>query len=91
MQNDVAVSFNEKETSIGIINGGFFVLEPEVFRYLTDYTNCVFEKRPLTELAENNQLAVYKHEGYWTACDTYSDIVEVNRLYDQGEDKWRVW
>ncbi|MFZ5989230.1 MAG: sugar phosphate nucleotidyltransferase [Bacillota bacterium] len=91
IKDDIAVSFNEKETSIGIINGGFFVLEPEVFKYLKDDTNCIFEHEPLINLAKDNQLAVYMHHGFWTACDTYNDIVEVNSLCKEGKDKWRVW
>ena len=91
VENDLAISFNEKEQSIGIINGGFFVLEPEIFNYLSDDTQCVFEKEPIINLTKDRELAVYKHNGYWTACDTLSDIIEVNRLCEQGKDKWKVW
>lgn len=91
VQDDIAISFNEKETNIGIINGGFFVFEPEVFKYISDDDLCVFEKEPLEKLTRDNQLAVYNHKGFWSASDTYSDIVEVNTLCEQGKDKWKVW
>ncbi|TYQ16890.1 UNVERIFIED_CONTAM: glucose-1-phosphate cytidylyltransferase [Acetivibrio alkalicellulosi] len=91
VKDDIAVSFNEKETNIGIINGGFFVFEPEVFNYLKDDTNTILEQEPLINLTKDNQLAVYMHNGFWTACDTYNDIVLVNNLCKENKDKWRVW
>ena len=91
VENDIAISFNEKEQNIGIINGGFFVFEPEIFNYLSDDAQCVFEKEPIINLTKDRELAVYKHNGYWTACDTLNDIIEVNKLCEQGKDKWKVW
>lgn len=88
---DLATGFHEKEQSIGIINGGFFVLEPEIFRYLPEDNACVFEQGPMQRLVEERELAVYLHRGFWKASDTVSDIMEVNRLSAQGQDKWRVW
>ncbi|MDQ2087563.1 sugar phosphate nucleotidyltransferase [Herbivorax sp. ANBcel31] len=91
VKDDIAISFNEKQTNIGVINGGFFVLEPEVFNYIKDDTNCAFEQDPLVNLALDNQLAVYMHNGFWTACDTYNDIVKINNLCNQNKAKWKVW
>lgn len=90
VKNDVAASYNEKEKYIGIINGGFFVLEPGIFKYLTDDSECIFEKDPLVNLVKDNELAVYMHQGFWTACDTLSDIAAVSTLCEQGKDKWKV-
>jgi len=87
----IARSFCEKQSSQGIINGGFFVFEPEIFNYLNDDDNCVLEHEPMENLARDNQLAVYMHEGFWTAWDTYNDIVGINKLCDQGKDLWKVW
>lgn len=91
VRDDIAVAFDEKEQSIGTINGGFLVLEPEVFRYLGDAATCVFEKEVLPQLAQEHQLAVYHHEGFWTACDTYSDIIAANQLCEEGKNQWKVW
>lgn len=90
-KNGLATSFSEKEGFVGIINGGFFVFEPEVFDYLDDDTNCVLEQAPLKNLALDGELAVYFHDGFWTACDTYSDILKVNQQCDDGEFLWRMW
>ena len=84
VKDGVAESFREKQSSSGIINGG-------VFDYLTDDTTCVLEQEPLQNLARDGQLAVYRHEGFWTACDTYNDIVQVNKLCEQGKDLWNIW
>lgn len=91
VENGVAKSFREKQSSSGIINGGFFVFEPGFFDYLTDDTNCILEQEPLRNLAYDGQLAVYPHEGFWTACDTYNDIIQINKLCDGGKELWKVW
>lgn len=87
----LVTKFNEKNQFIGTINGGFFVLEPEIFNYLPNDDQCVFEKEPMLGLVANKELAVYLHNGFWRASDTLSDIIEVNNLCKQGKDKWRVW
>lgn len=91
VKDGIAESFREKQSSSGIINGGFFVFEPGIFDYLTDDTKCVLEQEPLQNLAKDGQLAVYRHEGFWTACDTYNDIVQVNKSCEQGKDLWNIW
>ncbi|NMA65038.1 MAG: NTP transferase domain-containing protein [Clostridiaceae bacterium] len=91
VENGIATSFKEKQSSSGIINGGFFVFEPDIFNYLTDDTNCILEKEPLESLAKEGQLAVYRHEGFWTACDTYNDILQLNKQCKGEEVLWRVW
>jgi glucose-1-phosphate cytidylyltransferase len=84
----MAESFAEKTQTEGIINGGFFVLEPEVFPYLIDETDCVFEEEPLRKLTQGHQLAVYLHDGFWTAIDTYKNVLEVNEMWEQGKLSW---
>jgi glucose-1-phosphate cytidylyltransferase len=91
VEKDIATSFREKQSSGGIINGGFFVFEPEFFDYLSDGDQCVLEQEPLRNLADNGQLAVYPHQGFWTACDTYNDIIQVNKVCERGKDLWKVW
>lgn len=91
VKNGIATSFKEKESSGGIINGGFFVFEPGVFDYITDDNNCILEQEPLKNLAGDGQLAVYSHEGFWTACDTYSDIIKINMQCENQQNLWKVW
>lgn len=91
VENGVARSFSEKEDFGGIINGGFFVFEPGIFDYIDDDTTSVLEQEPLKNLAKDNQLAVYLHEGYWNACDTYSDILRINQECNNDRYLWKVW
>jgi glucose-1-phosphate cytidylyltransferase len=91
VEEGIATSFSEKENFGGIINGGFFVFEPEIFDYIKDDTTSVLEQEPLKNLALDRQLAVYLHEGYWTACDTYSDILRINQQSNNDEYLWKAW
>ncbi|MCY1119923.1 glucose-1-phosphate cytidylyltransferase [Bacillus safensis] len=89
--NGMAQSFSEKTDSIGMINGGFFVLSSKVFDYLTDDDQCVFEAEPLQNLANDGELAVYEHHGFWTAIDTYKNLKEINDMWTDGKQPWKVW
>jgi len=82
-------SFREKPRLDSWISGGFFVLEPGVFDYLDD--DCVFEREPLRRLADDKQLAVYNHSGFWKSIDTYREYLEINRMWDRGERPWATW
>jgi len=89
--NGIAESFEEKKSTSEIINGGFFVFEPEIFRYLQNDSNCILEQDPLRNLAKDNELAVYIHEGFWTAMDTFNDVKNVNNLWNEGKGVWKIW
>lgn len=91
VNNGLADSFEEKKNTDGIINGGFFVCEPEIFDYIDDDLSCVFEQSPMKKLAQDNELAVYMHHGFWTAMDTMNDINNVNKLWDEGKAVWKTW
>jgi glucose-1-phosphate cytidylyltransferase len=68
--NGKVVHFGEKiQTESGWINGGFFVLEPGVKKFLTD-DNTSFEINSLPELTKQNQLAAFEHNGFWHPMDT---------------------
>lgn len=90
-QNNIATSFAEKPVSNDIINGGFFVFNSEIFNYLQGGDHCVLEKEPLMQLVSEGQLAVYNHEGFWIAMDTYKDIMDVNILWEEKKALWKVW
>ena len=85
------VSFEEKPTDeIGWINGGFFVLEPEVIPYIYgDETS--WERAPLSNLAKDGQLAAFHHTGFWQPCDTLRDKKELEALWATGNAPWRIW
>jgi len=77
--------FREKPVLDGLISGGFFVFEPEIFEYLDDGP---LEEAPLEKLATERQLALFKHEGFFRTMDTYRDYLELNALHAQGRTPW---
>jgi glucose-1-phosphate cytidylyltransferase len=72
----------------GLINGGFFVLQPQVIERIADDAT-IFEQEPLTGLAEDRQLMAYPHEGFWAAMDTLRDKNHLEALWASGEAPWR--
>lgn len=74
----------------GWISGGFFVLSPEVGRYLVDDTT-VWEREPLRRLSSEGQLASYRHEGFWHPMDTLRDKNYLQQLWESGNPPWRTW
>ena len=74
----------------GWINGGFFVLEPGVIDYIGG-DNTSFEKESLEKLALDNQLAAFKHDGFWQCMDTIRDVALVNELWETGTPPWKTW
>ncbi len=74
----------------GVINGGFFVLEPEVFNYL-DGDKCVFERKPLEQLAMDGQLDMFRHDGFWQPMDTLRDKVGLEEMWESGKAPWKIW
>jgi glucose-1-phosphate cytidylyltransferase len=83
--------FREKSDKDGhLINGGFFVLEPEVFDYIVG-DETVFEQEPLRALVAADQLAVYRHTGFWQNMDTLRDKHVLEKLWADGSPPWRIW
>jgi glucose-1-phosphate cytidylyltransferase len=74
----------------GWVNGGFFVLEPEALDYIED-DSTIWEHEPLERLAEEGQLAAYKHRGYWQSMDTLRDKMVLETDWNSGNPPWRVW
>lgn len=76
-QGLLANQFSEKPVNYSErINGGFFVLRPSIFGFLSG-DSCVFEDDPLRRLVENQELSVYQHDGYWTCLDTLRDLEQI--------------
>jgi glucose-1-phosphate cytidylyltransferase len=74
----------------GMINGGYFVLSPQVLALIED-DNTVWEQEPLTELAELGELMAYKHHGFWQPMDTLRDKQMLEKLWVAGRAPWKVW
>ena len=80
--DDCVKSFKEKpQLDQGWINGGFFVLEPEVFDLISD-DSVMFERQPLEELSSDENLMAYKHYGFWKCMDTKRDLEILNDLWN---------
>ena len=87
-EGDQVVGFYEKrQTAEGWINGGFFVLEPEVFELLED-DQTVWEREPLEALARRGELMSFKHEGFWQPMDTLREWRYLQSLWDGGQAPW---
>jgi len=85
------IQFKEKPKGDGaLINGGFFVLSPNVIQRI-DGDTCVFEQGPLRGLANDGQLMSYKHSGFWQPMDTLRDKEFLQELWDSGEAPWKIW
>lgn len=74
----------------GLINGGFFVLSPEIEKYLEGETT-VFEHEPIQGLAADGELMVWKHRGFWQPMDTLRDAQRLRDLWDGGKAPWKIW
>lgn len=84
--------FAEKPHEDGAwINAGFMVAEPEIFQYLRDEDELVFEKEVMNKLAEDGRLAAYKHTGFWQCMDTMRDKGMLEKLWNTGNAPWKRW
>ncbi len=90
--DNMITSFMEKpKGEESWINGGFFVCNPEIFDYIPDDDNCVFERSPLENLARDNQLNAFKHNGFWHAMDNLRDKNELTQMWSSQNAPWKVW
>ncbi len=88
-EGELVSDFVEKpQVGEGWINGGFFVLEPQVLDYI-EGDDTVFEGTPLERLAKDRELAALRHEGFWQCADTVRDLRLLNRLWESGDPPWR--
>jgi len=90
-QNASVSGFQEKpQGDGGWINGGFFVLEPEVIDRIED-DSTIWEQDPLCSLAADGQLTAFLHTGFWQPMDTLRDRVYLEQLWSDAEAPWKVW
>lgn len=91
LKGDAVADFKEKpQTGEGWINGGFFVFEPEIFKYLSG-DQTVLEGEPMERLARDGQLMAYRHDGFWQCMDTMRDKQLLDKLWDSGKAPWKNW
>ena len=91
INGSMVTSFMEKPRGDGaMINGGFFVLSPDVLHYITD-DSTKWELEPLERLAQEGNLAAYQHHGFWQPMDTLRDKIYLEELWQSGKAPWKVW
>ena len=83
--------FRERpEGDRGWVNGGFFVLEPDVLDYIAG-DETVWEREPLERLAEEGRLGAYQHDGYWQNTDSQRDKMVLEEQWASGSPRWKTW
>ena len=91
MRKQKITGFREKpDGDGGRINGGFFVLSPEVIEYI-DGDASVWERAPMETLARDGHLSAYLHDGFWHPMDTLRDRNALEALWAAGNAPWKVW
>lgn len=90
--SNTVVGFREKaKEDGGWINGGFMVMQPEVFDYLETNEKCVLERAPLERLATEGKLGIYRHEGFWQCMDTQRDRNRLQSMWASESAPWCIW
>lgn len=85
-------AFREKNINDGVyINAGYMVLEPEVFSYIEDYDDAVFETGVLQKLAQNEQLMSYQYKGFWQCMDTKREMFLLENMWRNDNAPWKKW
>jgi len=92
IKGDQVIGFNEKpQVTEGWISGGFFICSRGVLNYLTPNDDLVFERDPIENITKDDQLMVYRHEGFWHPMDTSREYQLLNALWNDGKAPWKVW
>lgn len=93
VNDDLTVTnFREKPKNEDVwINGGFFVCEPEIFDYIPDGDDAVWEQEPLRNLSRDGQLNAFKHRGFWRPMDMLKDKEDLNKIWASGNAPWKTW
>jgi glucose-1-phosphate cytidylyltransferase len=93
IEGDRVACFHEKPKGMGarIINGGYMLLNRDIFELLSADDSCDLEYGPLERLAEQGELMVYRHDGFWACMDTLRDTEYLNKLWESGQAGWKVW
>lgn len=81
--------FQEKPFLDYFVNGGFFIFNRKIFKYLDN--NPILERDTMERLIANREIFGYKHKGFWCCMDTYKDTIKLNKLWSSGQAKWEVW
>lgn len=75
----------------GWINGGFMVMNPDVFDYLSHEEGCILEGEPMERLAQEGKVGIFRHNGFWQCMDTLRDKKLLEKLLKSGNAPWVTW
>jgi glucose-1-phosphate cytidylyltransferase len=91
IDGEKVIQFEEKpQIGEGWINGGFFVLQPEVIEYIQG-DQTIWEREPLERLASEGQLIAYRHDDFWHCMDTLRDTQLLEKYWAEGNAPWKIW
>lgn len=92
LDTNKVLSFREKpDGDRNWINAGYFVCEPEIFDYITEGDQTIFERKPLEMIAQSGRMNAFRHSGFWKPMDTLRDNTELNEMWDNDTAPWKVW
>ncbi|MFH1096129.1 MAG: glucose-1-phosphate cytidylyltransferase [Candidatus Desantisbacteria bacterium] len=92
IKNNQIERFHEKpKTNLRFINGGFFVFNRKIFDRLSVEDDCDLEVGPLEQIANEGELMVHKHAGFWYCMDTLRDVEYLNKLWSENKASWKIW
>jgi len=89
-ENKISSFIKKNLVHEGWIDGGFFVLNKKIFKYLSEDESCMLEAEPLQNLAKDNEFMAYKHTGFWQCMDTIRDADYLNELWKTNPE-WKIW
>ena len=87
-QSEVTDFIEKPQVKAGWINGGFFVLNKEIFQYISNDLT-IFEKDPIEKLVKKKEILAFKHKGFWKCMDTLRDKIFLNKMWKRGETPWK--
>lgn len=90
LDDNAVKGFREKPEDGGWINGGFFVLKPQVIDYIED-DNTIWEREPMERLVQDNQMNAFLHYGFFQPMDTLREKIYLESLWEKGTAPWKVW
>ena len=91
IENEKVIKFHEKPDGDGsYINGGFFVLSPEVLKYINS-KDQPWEGEPLSTIGNENKLGAFMHDDFWQPMDTLRNKNYLESLWESGNPPWKVW
>ncbi|PBQ33959.1 glucose-1-phosphate cytidylyltransferase [Sphingobacteriaceae bacterium] len=88
--NEVKSFMEKPKGESGWINGGFFVCEPAIFKYIKG-DDTIWEREPLENIAKDKEIAAFKHFGFWKPMDSLKDKQDLNKYWDTNKAEWKIW